>query len=197
MALKKQCQPGRGTPVRNFAMGDQVQVKHQPSYDTESLTYSVNSSSVNSSTGESTDSSHFGDFLKRVINDNDVTDLSDKEMAFIKGVNGNESLDKYMIAGQNTDSRVYDDKSSILFAPAEHSNATSSRSKRSRRNHRTKQTKSISISPSPPSSPNRKKNSQKISSCPLPTPTKARNEEVWYTQWWMCGFADSLMGLSN
>ena len=205
MAVKKQCQHGRGTPARSYAMVDQSSVRRQYSYDkdgTESLTYSVNSSSVNSTTGESTDSSHFGDFLKRVINDNDVSDIPDKEMAFIKSVSDNDSSNKYMLAGQHTDSRVYDGGSQVLFAPAQHSDAKSSRSRKAKRDHRLKQTEGMSTSPSPPSSsvstPTRKNGSVQHPSCPAPTPPKqSDSDNVWYTQWWMCGFADSLIGLSS
>lgn len=227
MAVKKHhsYQPSKGTPVRtNFTMSDMQDpqqssptststtavVSRMNTFDgvdgTESLTYSVNSSSVYSATAESTDSSNFGEFLKKVINDDDShLTLTEKELAFMKVVGESNNLateaayqsdmHKKYGAGQHTDSRLYDGggfggENSIMFAPAEHS----SRRKKSKRGNSSQQTGGIktSSSPTPSSRSTPVRKTRRTSSN-----ENEKDNEAWYNQWWMCGLAQSITGIST
>mmetsp|Transcript_2082 Transcript_2082/g.2791 ORF Transcript_2082/g.2791 Transcript_2082/m.2791 type:complete len:214 (+) Transcript_2082:381-1022(+) len=210
--VKKQYK-GRGTPNnrKSGSTSGAALYEMQDNYSrdgTESLTYSINSNSVGSSMGESCDSSQFGEFLKKVLNE--TSDLTDKELALMEDVTGGSKQSSAMAAyhaGQHTDSRLddggyYNERSdeqsnSVMFAPAQHagskSAAQNSRKKKQRQNHRHEQTKGLSTSPSPPPpSPSSRTMTNEIErELPPKSPHRANNE-IWYTQWWMCGFSDSL-----
>mmetsp|Transcript_9556 Transcript_9556/g.14362 ORF Transcript_9556/g.14362 Transcript_9556/m.14362 type:complete len:226 (-) Transcript_9556:339-1016(-) len=177
----------------------------QDARDNESLTYSVNSSSVASNTGESTDSS-FGEFLRAVINDN-CEPLTDREAELIqKGMQGGNTTIR---AGQHTDSRLYDGgglgNGSILFSPADQSDNVTN-SKRQSRSSRRKQSRldgeKRRSSKEQSNGVGASRHSKRTTTPPPPAPPKKgkddfEHDQLWYSQWWMCGFADSLGLLSD
>lgn len=151
-----------------------------------SLSYSATSSVQSfSTTGESTDSS-FAEIYKV------LDSAEEEEMKLLEKIGGNSSTkEKHgTVTGQSSDSHGHDgggSHGSALFVPAD-----SNRSTPSRPSTKEKHRNSLSRRDSSQSSTGHKGKRETEKNKPPQGPIKKNDgKQIWYSQLWMCGFADA------
>lgn len=160
--------------------------------DDQSLTYSASSSvQSTSTTGESTDSS-FAEIYKVL----DSAEEEGKIQEILGGSpNAKETRQGTINTGQSSDSHGHDGggHGSALFVPADSNRSTPSRpSSTKNKNSSKKQTATSSSSGTTTAASNNKKGKQAEKTRPPQGPIKKNDgKQIWYSQLWMCGFADA------